>query len=78
VEHAEHAAEPEAGSLRTTDGREADLFTLTDYPIDATCRICRRTIRAQSFMRPFEHLADGPGRVPHQAAARGSRPGAVS
>jgi hypothetical protein len=64
VEQARHAAQPKAGSLRTADGREADLFTLEDYPIDAVCRVCRRTIRAQSFMRPFEHVAPTPEQDP--------------
>jgi hypothetical protein len=72
VEQAGHAAQPKAGSLRTGDGREADLFTLEDYPIDAVCRVCRRAIRAQSFMRPFEHVVpatrqDPPGGPPGNA-----------
>jgi hypothetical protein len=57
VEEAQHAAEPKAGSLRTADGREADLFTLTDYPIEAVCRVCRGAIVARSFLRAFEHVA---------------------
>jgi hypothetical protein len=57
VEQTGHAAEPEEGSLRTADGREADLFTLGHYPVDAVCRACRGMIRARSFMLPFEHLA---------------------
>jgi hypothetical protein len=56
VEQAGHAAEPKEHSLRTADGREADLFTLDDYPIDGICRVCRGPIRARSFMRPFEHV----------------------
>jgi hypothetical protein len=52
-----HKAEPKEGSLRTADGAEADLFALADYPVDAVCRVCKRAIRARSFMRPFEHLA---------------------
>jgi len=55
MEHAGHVAEPEASTLRTPDGREADLFALTDYPVHAVCRICRGAILARSFMRPFEH-----------------------
>lgn len=57
MEQAGHAAEPKWGSLRTADGREADLFVLEDYPIDAVCRVCRGPIRAAAFMRPFEHVA---------------------
>lgn len=56
MEQAGHAAQPEAGSFRTADGREANLFTLEDYPIDAVCQVCAGTIRARSFARPFEHL----------------------
>jgi hypothetical protein len=57
VEQAGHAAEPEAGSFRTADGREADLFTFAHYPVDAVCQVCRGVIRAQSFVLPFEHVA---------------------
>lgn len=57
MEQAGHEAEPKEGSLRTASGGEADLFTLADYPIDAVCRVCRRAIRARSFLRPFEHVA---------------------
>jgi hypothetical protein len=56
VEQAGHAAEPEAGSFRTADGREADLFAPGHYPIDAVCQICQGPIRARSFVLPFEHL----------------------
>jgi hypothetical protein len=65
VEQAGHAAEPEAGSLRMADGREADLFTLAHYPIDATCRVCQGAIRTQSFMLPFEHVAQASAQHPH-------------
>ena len=57
MEQAGHAAEPEAGSFRTADGCEADLFAPRHYPIDAVCQICQGPIRARSFMLPFEHLA---------------------
>lgn len=57
MEPVQHAAQPEAGSLRAADGGEADLFTLTDYPIEAVCRVCRGAIVARSFLRPFEHVA---------------------
>ncbi len=66
-----HAAAPEAGSFRTADGREADLFTLADYPIDAVCRVCGGAIRARSFMRPFEHLPQAAD-APEQGAASGT------
>ena len=56
MERPGHAAEPKEHSLRTADGREADLFTLDDYPIDGICRVCRGPIRARSFMRAFEHV----------------------
>jgi hypothetical protein len=67
-----HLAEPEAGSFRTADGREACLFTLADYPIDAICQICRGTIRARSFTLPFEHLERD---AVHQDGRHGYPPG---
>lgn len=63
-----HAAVPEAGSFRTGDGGEADLFTLAHYPVDAVCQVCRGTIRAQSFLRPFEHVEQATEPGPPQAA----------
>ncbi len=57
MEHVQHEAQPEAGSLRTADGREADLFSLRDYPIHAVCRVCQGEILARSFLRAFEHMA---------------------
>jgi hypothetical protein len=57
VDQPGHAAEPAAGSFRTADGREADLFTPEHYPVDAVCQICQGVIRARSFVLPFEHLA---------------------
>ena len=64
MERAGHPAEPAAGSVCTADGREADLFTLEHYPIDAICRVCRGPIRARSFLLPFEHLAQPTARHP--------------
>ena len=57
VEEAGHLAEPKAGTFRTADGREADLFTLEHYPISAVCQACGRAISARSFALPFEHVA---------------------
>lgn len=56
MEQVQHAAQPEASSLRTVDGQEADLFSLRDYPIEAVCRVCRGPIQARSFLRAFEHV----------------------
>ena len=53
---AQHKAEPKAGSFRTAGGREADLFTLEHYPVDAVCQVCGDTIRSRSFLLAFEHL----------------------
>jgi hypothetical protein len=50
-----HPAEPAAGSFRAAAGGEADLFNLEHYPVNAVCRICRRPIRAEAFLRPFNH-----------------------
>jgi hypothetical protein len=60
-----HAAEPADGSLRTADGRKADLFTLAHYPVDAVCQACRAPIRASSFLSPFEHLERAPVQESH-------------
>jgi hypothetical protein len=63
-----HAADPEAGSFRRADGREADLFTASHYPVEAVCRVCGGIIRARSFMLPFEHeTADDGVRCGHPA-----------
>jgi hypothetical protein len=56
VEESGHSAEPQAGTFRTADGREADLFTLEHYPIYAVCQACGHAISARSFALPFEHL----------------------
>jgi hypothetical protein len=51
-----HSPEPAAGSIRTADGREADLFNVRHYPVRAICRICDGPIQADSFLRPFKHI----------------------
>jgi len=56
VGEAGHSAEPKADTFRTADGREADLFTLTHYPVYAVCQACGRAIRARSFALAFEHV----------------------
>ena len=50
-----HPAEPAPGTFLTASGRDADLFNVTHYPVRAQCRICRRPISAESFLRAFEH-----------------------
>ena len=60
-----HAPEPRAGSIRTDDGRRADLFNVRDYPVQAVCRICGEPIEADSYFRPFEH-AEGHSAVIYQ------------
>jgi hypothetical protein len=54
-----HMPEPRAGSIRTSDGRQADLFNYRHYPVRAVCRGCGEPIRAESFYRPFEHTDEG-------------------
>jgi len=54
----EHTAEPAPGTLLTSVGGDADLFDLNHYPVRAQCRTCREPIRAESFLRAFEHDAD--------------------
>jgi hypothetical protein len=53
-----HTAEPAPGTFLTAVGGEADLFDVDHYPVLAECRICRQPIRAESFMRAFEHAPD--------------------
>jgi hypothetical protein len=60
VRPAEHTAEPDLGTLRTTEGQEADLFTPGHYPIESVCRICQGPVRAASYVLPFEHLPQPP------------------
>lgn len=60
-----HAPEPEPGTLRTRDGRRADLFNLRHYPVGATCRACGEPISSGSFFRPFEHAAPALATVHH-------------
>lgn len=50
-----HTSEPMVGTFRTEDGREPDLFNTRDYPVWAVCQICRRPIKAESFLLPFKH-----------------------
>jgi len=53
-----HTAEPAPGTFLTAVGGDADLFDVTHYPVRAECRICREPIRAESFLRAFEHDTD--------------------
>ena len=52
-----HGAEPEPGSFRavTGDGKDADLFNLSHYPVHAVCRVCNEPIQAETFMLAFAH-----------------------
>jgi hypothetical protein len=50
-----HTAEPAPGSFRATTGEDADLFNLDHYPVQATCRVCNKPIRAETFLRAFTH-----------------------
>ena len=53
-----HTPEPAPGTFLTAVGGNADLFDVSHYPVRAQCRICREPIRAESFLRAFEHDAD--------------------
>ena len=53
-----HAPEPAAGTIRAPDGRQADLFNIRHYPVQAVCRVCGEPIRAETFLRPFAHSED--------------------
>ena len=62
-----HSPEPADGAFRTRDGQHADLFNLRHYPVRAKCRVCGQEIEADSFLRPFQHVAGkrrDPGRRP--------------
>jgi hypothetical protein len=52
-----HPAEPDPRTLLTTSGGGADLFNVSHYPVRAVCRVCRQPIRAETFLRAFEHDA---------------------
>ena len=52
-----HTAEPAPGSFRTATGGDADLFNLNHYPVHATCRVCQEPIKAETFLRAFNHEA---------------------
>lgn len=53
-----HAPEPAAGTIRTSEGCQADLFNIDHYPILAVCRVCGEPIRADRFLRPFAHFEE--------------------
>lgn len=57
-----HTAEPAAGTFLTRDGRAADLFNLSHYPVRATCQVCGEQITAEGFIWPFHHGAPGEAR----------------
>jgi hypothetical protein len=53
-----HPAEPAPGTFLATVGGDADLFDVNQYLVRAECRICLAPIRAESFLRAFEHDPD--------------------
>lgn len=55
-----HSPEPAVGTIRTSDGQQADLFNIRHYPIYAVCRVCSEPIRADSFLQPFIHFEEEP------------------
>lgn len=55
-----HSPEPAVGTIRTSDGRQADVFDISHYPVQAVCRVCSEPIRAGSFLRPFAHFEEEP------------------
>lgn len=57
-----HMPEPAVGTFRTSDGRQADLFNSSHYPVQAVCRVCKEPIQADSFLRPFTHFEEDPSR----------------
>lgn len=50
-----HPAEPAVGTFRASSGEDADLFNLTHYPVRAVCRVCSQPIKAETFLRAFQH-----------------------
>jgi hypothetical protein len=53
-----HTPEPTPGSFRAAAAEDADLSTLSRYPIRATCRVCFQPIQAETFLRAFQHTGD--------------------
>jgi hypothetical protein len=52
-----HTAEPDPGTFLTAGGGDVDLFDVSHYPVQAVCRVCQEPIRAETFLRTFEHDA---------------------
>jgi hypothetical protein len=55
--HRAHPIEPDPGTFLAAGGGDADLFDVSHYPVRAVCRVCREPIRAETFLRAFEHAA---------------------
>lgn len=53
-----HQAEPAPGSFRAATGGDADLFDPEHYPVRAVCQVCGKPIKAETFLRPFQHAPD--------------------
>lgn len=51
-----HSPEPRRGTVLTRDGRQADLFNTSHYPLRAVCQVCAEPIEAQHFFRAFRHV----------------------
>ncbi|MBO0805159.1 MAG: hypothetical protein J2P25_19045 [Nocardiopsaceae bacterium] len=58
-----HVPEPTVGTIRTSDGRQADVFNIHHYPVQAVCRVCGKPIRTGHFLRPFTHSEGEPPRL---------------
>jgi hypothetical protein len=55
--HRAHPIDPDPGTFLAAGGGDADLFDVSHYPVQALCRVCREPIRAETFLRAFEHAA---------------------
>ena len=55
--HRAHPIEPDPGTFLAAGGGDADLFDVSHYPVQALCRVCQEPIRAETFLRAFEHAA---------------------
>jgi hypothetical protein len=46
---------------RIRDGEPADLTRVTDYPVEAVCKVCGRRIRIERYyLADWHHLPDEP------------------
>ena len=56
-----HKPEPRKGTWkRKSDGQSVDLLAAGNYPVQAECLYCGKTLEAESYWKPFVHVEDVP------------------